>query len=205
MTRLVVATRNPGKLREIEAGLAGVPIGILSLAEFPAAPDVAETGGSYRENARLKAESACRATGLAALADDTGLEVDALEGAPGLTSGRYAGPEQDPRANVAKLLEALRDLPDGRRTARFRCVLALAEPAAEGAGAPPAVTFHEGVVEGTIVREPRGTGGFGYDPVFLVTGTGRTMAELSSAEKNRLSHRGRALASLRTALERRRR
>jgi XTP/dITP diphosphohydrolase len=165
---------------------------------------VAETGSTYAGNAGLKADSACRHTGLAALADDTGLEVDALEGAPGVVSGRYAGPEQDPRANVARLLRALQGVPDAGRTARFRCVLALAEPAGGGPGTAPGVAFYEGVVEGTITREPRGNSGFGYDPVFLVSGTGRTMAELSFAEKNRLSHRGRALALLRDALEKRR-
>lgn len=215
LTRLLVATRNVGKLNEIRAALPGVEV--LPLDAFPGAPEVEETGDTFRENARLKAVSALRATGLPALGDDTGLEVDALDGLPGLHSATYAGPQRSAADNCAKLLAALEDVPDERRTARFRCVLALAEPA------PPAprifdlmpeqepgiihtgvenliqVTFFEGVVEGTIARAPRGAGGFGYDPLFLVTELGRTMAELSMDEKNRVSHRGRAVAALQSA------
>lgn len=216
LTRLLVATRNPGKLEEIRAALPDLEV--LSLDAFPRAPEVEETGDTYRENARLKAVSALRATGLASLGDDTGLEVDALDGLPGLHSATYAGPGRDFAANCAKLLAALADVPDAGRTARFRCVLALAEPG------PPAprifdlvpeqeagiihtgvenlvqVTFFEGVVEGTITRAARGSAGFGYDPIFLVTELGRTMAELTMEEKNRVSHRGRAVLALREGL-----
>lgn len=216
IVRLLVATRNAGKLSEIRAALPDV--GLHSLAEFPAAPEVEETGDTYRENARLKAWSALRATGIPAVGDDTGLEVDALDGRPGLHSATFAGPQRDFALNCRRLLEALAEVPDERRSARFRCLLAVAEPA------PPAprifdlmpeqeagiihtgaenliqVTFFEGVVEGRIAREPRGAEGFGYDPLFVVEGLGRTMAELTLEEKNRVSHRGRALAALRAWL-----
>jgi XTP/dITP diphosphohydrolase len=219
--RIVIATRNPGKLKEFLAALAdipGPPIEFLSLEQFPGVPEVDETGATYRENARLKAEAAVVATGLPALGDDSGLEVDALGGAPGLLSRRYAGPDGDTRARNEKLLLALTDVPDDRRTARFRCLLALVEPEPVGAGEtgilaapddpmrpfdnpiPLRITYAEGVVEGTIAREPRGDGGFGYDPLFVVTEGGRTMAELDTTTKNRLSHRGRALARLREML-----
>ncbi len=200
---LVVATRNPGKLREMEAGLrrfAGPGLRVRSLGEFPGAPDVEETGRTYVENARLKAESAFRATGLPSLGDDTGLEVDALDGAPGLHSGRWAGADQDPGRNMAKLLAALDGIPAERRTARFRCVLVLvtesSDPGAAPAAADPEIAVVEGVVEGSILSAPRGGSGFGYDPLFLVRGTGKTMAELSLEEKNSLSHRGLALRTL---------
>lgn len=200
MTRLVVATRNPGKLAEIESGLAGLdpPLEIVSLLDFPEAPEVEESGATYHENARLKALAALSATGLPALADDTGLEVDALHGAPGLHSARYAGPACDSRANVARLLAELGGLDAGERTARFRCILALALP-----GPVPGsveVEYREGVVEGEITTGPRGESGFGYDPVFLVEGMGRTMAELSGDEKNAISHRGRALQAVNALL-----
>lgn len=218
--RLVVATRNPGKLAEIAAVLTDLELH--TLAEFPGAPEVAETGETYAENARLKAESALFATGIAALGDDTGLEVDALDGRPGLHSAHYAGPERDSAANCARLLAELADVPDERRTARFRCLLVLAEPAAtspmeRGIVPDPEdplahldlaptvdVRIFEGVVEGRIARTPRGASGFGYDPIFVVGDTGRTMAELTPAEKNTLSHRGRALAALRADLAARR-
>lgn len=200
MTRLVAATRNSGKLAEIMAGLAALdpPLEILSLADFPDSPEVEESGSTYHENARLKAVAALRSTGLPSLADDTGLEVDALDGAPGLYSARFAGPECDPKANIRRLLADLESLEAGDRTARFRCVLALAMP-----GPVPGsleVEYCEGVVEGTILPEPRGRSGFGYDPVFLVGGTSRTMAELTADEKNAISHRGRALQALQVRL-----
>lgn len=200
MTRLVAATRNAGKLSEIVAGLTGLdpPLEILSLSDFPDAPEVEETGSTYHENARLKAVAALRATGLPSLADDTGLEVDALNGAPGLYSARFAGPECDPQANIRRLLADLDGRDPAERTACFRCVLALALP-----GPVPGsleVEYCEGLVKGTILGGPRGTSGFGYDPVFLVEGTGRTMAELTGEEKNAISHRGRALQALQARL-----
>jgi XTP/dITP diphosphohydrolase len=193
--RLVVATRNPGKLVEIADALAGFepPIVLSALSEWADAPEVEETGDTLRANARLKAASALAATGLPSLADDTGLEVDALGGAPGVHSARYAGPAGDARANMARLLAALDGVPAARRTARFRCVLALAVPG-------EAVRFVDGVVEGDILDAPRGHHGFGYDPLFRVAGMDRTMAELTTAEKSRVSHRGRALAALRPFL-----
>lgn len=189
-SEIVIATRNEGKFREMVSGLelfGGPSLRFRSLAEFPDAPDVSETGATYVDNARLKAESAFRATGIASLADDTGLEVDALDGAPGLHSGRWAGADQDAARNMEKLLSELRGVPDVRRTARFRCVLVLSAPE---------VTLVEGVVEGRILTAPRGGHGFGYDPLFLVEETGKTMAELSLDEKNRLSHRGKALKAI---------
>jgi XTP/dITP diphosphohydrolase len=198
--RLVLATRNPGKLAEFRAALADLepPVELLDLAEFPEAPEVDETGATLVENARLKALSALLATGLPALSDDTGLEVNALGGAPGVHSADYAGPAANAAANQAKLLEELRDVPVGGRGARFRCVLALALPGP----APGTVEceFVEGVVEGEIALAPRGAKGFGYDPLFVVESTGRTMAELTLEEKNALSHRGRAARPLRELL-----
>jgi len=193
--RLVVATRNRGKLVELADGLGGFepPMLLSPLSDWPNAPEVDETGDTCRENARLKALSALAATGLPSLADDTALEVDALGGAPGVHSARYAGPEGDPLANMTKLLDALAGVPPGRRSARFRCVLALAEPEGE-------IRFVEGVVEGHLLTERRGNAGFGYDPLFRVDGLDRTMAELTTAEKARVSHRGRALAALRELL-----
>ena len=218
LSRLVIATKNPGKLREFRAGLEGLAgFEILDLTAFPRAPDVDETGSTYAENARLKARSALAHTGLPSLGDDSGLEVDALDGAPGLRSARYAGPVADPAARIEKLLEALEDVPDGKRTARFRCVLAFVEPEPLGSGEtglvtapddpmapldtpiPVRFTFIEGTLEGRIAREPRGEKGFGYDPVFVLE-DGRTLAELDLAEKNRVSHRGIALARLREIL-----
>jgi XTP/dITP diphosphohydrolase len=182
----LLATRNQGKLREITA-LAG-PEGfrVLSLADFPAAPEVEETGATFAENALLKARAACRVSGLLTLADDSGLEVDALAGAPGVRSARFAGEEHCDRRNNEKLLAALSRTPAAERTARFRCVMAIVVPTG-------AEYLTEGVAEGIIAPEPRGTGGFGYDPLFWLPGAGKTMAELAPAEKNRYSHRGQAL------------
>ena len=193
---LVVATRNPGRLRELADGLTGFdpPLRLSAVSDWPESVDVDETGATCRENARLKALAALAVTGLPSLADDTALEVDALDGAPGVHSARYAGPDGNPAANIKKLLQALEGVPDSGRTARFRCVLALALP---GFDEPEYV---EGVVEGVISRQPRGDGGFGYDPIFVVTDVGRTMAEISSAEKSSLSHRARALQELRRRL-----
>lgn len=183
---LVLATRNAGKTREVRALLAGVEV--LTLDDRPIEmPE--ETGETFEENAILKAEHASWVLGLPVLADDSGLEVDALGGAPGVRSARYAeGTDED---RYRKLLAALEPAED--RSARFVCVMALARP-----GAATIVT--RGTCEGTIARAPRGDGGFGYDPVFLVDGA-RTMAELSQAEKNAISHRGAALRAMATHLE----
>jgi XTP/dITP diphosphohydrolase len=189
---LVVATRNPGKLREVAAILSelGQAVRIRSLAEFPNAPETPETDRTFEENAIQKARAAALATGLPALADDSGLEVDALGGAPGVHSRRAAGEGASDADRIAWLLERLEGVPPDRRTARFRSVVALALPSPDGT--VQVETFH-GSVEGRILDAPRGSGGFGYDPVFLVVELGRSMAELSLEEKNRVSHRARAL------------
>lgn len=160
---------------------------------MPGATLPAETGATYRDNALLKARAAARLTGLPALADDSGLEVDALGGAPGLFSARYGGPGLDDAGRCARLLAALRGVPEGRRTARFRCVIALVDPR----GGEHVV---EGVAEGRIAEAPRGGGGFGYDPVFYYPPLGRTFAELTDTEKAEVSHRGRAARALRQLL-----
>lgn len=191
--RLVLATLNAAKGREMAALLGDVPFEVRTLTEFPMArlPEEGET--SYRDNALLKARAAVRLTGSLALADDSGLEVDALGGAPGVLSARFGGPGLDDAARCRRLLEALGGLPTGRRTARFRCVIALADPR----GREHVV---EGVAEGVIAGAPRGAGGFGYDPVFVYPPLGRTFAELSAAEKNEISHRSIALRAARRIL-----
>ena len=186
---------NRAKARELVALLGDVPFALRMLADYPgvAAPEENET--TYRGNALLKARAASRLTGEWSLGDDSGLEVDALGGAPGLYSARYGGPGLDAAGRRTLLLEALRDVPADRRTARFRCVIAIVDP--EGHD-----SIVEGVAEGTITREPRGTGGFGYDPLFYYTPLGQTFAELSDAEKSDVSHRGRAAAQARRLLTR---
>ena len=192
---LVLASGNRGKAREIGALLAPLGWTLLNQSDLGVA-EVEETGATFLANALLKARHAATATGRPALADDSGLEVDALDGAPGVRSARYAGGGGD-AANVAKLLEALRGVPPARRGARFRCVLALVRSPDDAA---PLIA--EGVWEGAIAEAPRGANGFGYDPVFLVPGLARTAAELDPAEKNARSHRGQALARLAAALAR---
>lgn len=182
--RLLIATHNPHKLDEILVLFARPGLTLLSMRDFPALPDVVEDGETFDANARKKAQELARATGLWALGDDSGLEVDALGGAPGVYSARYAGEPVSYAANNAKLLAALAGRAD--RRARFRCVIALADPA----GGCRTV---EGRCEGTIAPAPRGAHGFGYDPVFIPDGHDRTFAELDPAVKNRISHRGAAL------------
>ena len=193
MKKLVVATRNPHKVRELSELLAGEGVELVSLADFPGAPAVAETGEDFRENAVSKALAAARHTGLTALADDSGLEVDALDGAPGVRSARFAGPEATDAANNRKLLELLAGVPREGRRARFRCVLALADP--DGT-----VETVEGRCEGRIAEAPRGQGGFGYDPLFEEPQTGLTFAEMDSRTKHRYSHRARAAEALKPLL-----
>lgn len=192
--RLLLATRNPHKAREIGEMLRGLPIRLTTLEEFPGISEVEEDGATLEENARKKAASPARESGLWALADDTGLEVSALEGAPGVRSARYAGPDCDYAANNKKLLAELRGVPARRRGAVFRCVMALTGP--EGR-----TILEEGRLEGRIVGRPRGKNGFGYDPLFLVLSKGKTLAELSAAAKNELSHRSLALRKIRSHLE----
>lgn len=195
MRKIVLATGNPGKVREFNAVLTGLEVEIVPQSAF-AVPEVEETGLSFVENALLKARNAARHTGLPALADDSGLVVDALEGAPGIYSARYAGPEADDRANIAKLLAELGEIPAEWRGARFHCALALLRHAAD-----PMPLICQASWEGLITFEPYGDGGFGYDPVFLVPSEAQTAAELDPAVKNRLSHRGQALAQLAQALK----
>ena len=183
--KLLVATRNAGKVREVRVRVAGLDV--LSLDDVPSMPEVEETEDTLEGNARLKALAAARASGLWTVADDSGLFVDAMGGAPGVWSARYApGSDAD---RIRKLLRQMEEVPEGRRGAAFRCVLALASPSGE-------VREARGECRGEILRAPRGTGGFGYDPVFLVPELGRTMAELTLEEKGRISHRARALVAL---------
>lgn len=197
--KLVLASGNPGKLAELRDLLGNAGIDLHAQSEF-GVDDAEETGLTFVENALLKARHASRATGLPALGDDSGLCVDALGGGPGLYSARYAGSHGDSAANIAKLLDALRDVPEMQRSARFVSVLAFLRHADD-----PQPLIAEGVWEGRILTAPRGDGGFGYDPVFFdpdLFGPGRGMgaAELDAALKNRISHRGRALAQLRDKL-----
>lgn len=183
LMEIVAATRNKKKLAELRR----MGIALRGLDDFPACPEVEETGSTFAENAILKAQAVAHCTGRPALADDSGLEVYALGGAPGVYSARYAGPQATDSDNVRRLLDELEILPEGQRGARFVCVLALAYP--DGA----VVTF-EGTVEGRVGRKPVGFNGFGYDPVFYPEGTDKTFAQLPPEEKDSMSHRGRALA-----------
>ncbi|KUK81361.1 MAG: Non-canonical purine NTP pyrophosphatase [Pelotomaculum thermopropionicum] len=185
--KLILATRNPNKVREISELLSSHEIKVLSLDEFPNMGDIEEDGNSFRENAQKKAAVVCAETSKITLADDSGLEVDYLEGAPGVLSSRFAGADKDDQANNKKLLELMSGVPAELRTARFKCVMAIAVP--DGW-----VYTAEGACEGIIAEEPRGHGGFGYDPLFYLPDYGRTMAELDLETKNRISHRSRALA-----------
>lgn len=186
---VVVATGNPGKLREIERLLADLGISVLAQSEL-GIEGAEETGTSFVENALIKARHAATATGLAAIADDSGLVVDALGGRPGVRSARFAGEHADDDANIDKLLTELADVPDERRAAAFHCAAVFVKPG----DAPPVIAG--GHWPGRILRERRGGGGFGYDPVFFDTELGRSAAELSPAEKNARSHRGKALRAL---------
>jgi len=194
MKELVVATRNRGKLQEIRALLAGVVDKVHYAADFADFPETIEDGLTFQENALKKAREAMLFTGLPALADDSGLVVDLLDGRPGVHSARFAGEGAGDAENNRLLLEELNGIPVGRRQAAFVCVLAFVTP--EG----PEQVF-SGRVGGTILTAGRGDGGFGYDPLFLVDGFDRTMAELSLQEKNAISHRGQALQHFRAFLE----
>jgi XTP/dITP diphosphohydrolase len=189
IVELLVATTNFHKLDELGILLSDIDVQVVALRPEQQPPQVAEDGDSFLANARHKALSIARWSGRAALADDSGLEVDALGGAPGVRSARYAGAAQNDRANIAKLLMALSDVPVARRTARFRCALVVAGP--DGA-----TIDATGACEGLITEAAFGAGGFGYDPVFYFPPLGRTFAELSSPEKNRVSHRAKACAAL---------
>jgi XTP/dITP diphosphohydrolase len=187
--RLVLATRNAHKLAELGEILSGAGLDV-SLEALPdAAPDVVEDGLTFAQNAVKKARSAAEATGLPAVADDSGLCVDALNEMPGVLSARWAGSGKDDAANLALVLDQVRDVPESQLGAHFACAAALALPGGED-------RVVEGRVDGVLVREPRGSGGFGYDPIFLPEASDRTTAEMSSAEKHAISHRGRAFRAL---------
>ena len=188
--QIIIATRNPHKFRELTALLAVPGIRWRSLAEFSRVSAIREDGKTFEANAGKKARLTARATGCLALADDSGLEVKELRGAPGIRSARFAGRHGDDRANNIKLLKQLESMPMSRRQAQFRCVLALASPT-------KILKMTKGVLRGRIAREPAGKQGFGYDPIVLVPRLHRTVAQLSSAAKNRISHRARAAAKMR--------
>ena len=187
--KVVLATRNQGKIRELSALLAPLGVTVVGLADFPDIGEIPETGDTFLENARIKARAVCRATGLVSLADDSGLCVDALSGAPGVYSARYAGENATDAANNAKLLAALAHVPDPARTCRFVSVVVAASPDGRELAA-------EGAWEGRVAASPSGEGGFGYDPLFFDPTAGQTAAELTPAAKNARSHRGKALAGL---------
>lgn len=195
MQPIIIATTNPGKAAELGAPLAALGLRALTLADFPHLPEIAETGSTFEENARLKAAATAEATGLVSIADDSGLLVDALQGAPGIYSARYGddwellpGESRDGR-NIRKLLAAMERVPEPMRQCRFASALVCARPAG-------AAICASGFWEGLILREARGSGGFGYDPVFLDPDLGKTAAELTREEKNARSHRGRAITAL---------
>jgi len=181
--KLILATRNQHKIKEIKKILANQQIEILTLKDFPDVPEVEETGKTLEENAVLKAKAVYNATGIPTLADDSGLEVDVLDGAPGVMSARFAGPGCSYKDNNLKLLSLLKGIPEERRGASFRCVVALALSSDD-------IRVVEGRVRGFITHKEIGENGFGYDPVFFYTELGRTFAELEPEDKNRISHRG---------------
>ncbi|MEP7018673.1 MAG: RdgB/HAM1 family non-canonical purine NTP pyrophosphatase [Actinomycetota bacterium] len=193
MRRIVLATRNAHKVAELQAILGDVIFGldleIVGVDEFPDVEDVVETGVTFAENATLKAVAVAQATGLPALADDSGLAVEVLGGSPGVFSARWAGTHGQDRANLDLLLAQLTDVPDEHRSAAFVCAAALAMPGGS-------VVVREGRMPGTLAHEPRGSNGFGYDPILVVEGDSRTAAELSTQDKNAISHRGMAFRAL---------
>jgi XTP/dITP diphosphohydrolase len=188
--RLVLATRNAAKLEELRRILAPlVPVEVLGLSDVPAYPEVPETGATFEANALIKAREAAARTGLPAVADDSGLAVDALNGMPGVLSARWAGHAASDASNLRLVLEQIEDVPDERRGAAFVCAAVLVTPG----GVERVVA---GTVTGTLLRAPRGSNGFGYDPIFLPAGGTRTTAEMSPAEKDAISHRGKAFRAL---------
>ncbi|HEY8823052.1 MAG TPA: XTP/dITP diphosphatase [Dermatophilaceae bacterium] len=197
MRRVVLATRNAHKVAELKAILddviSGLDLEIVGVDEFPDVEDVVETGVTFAENATLKAVAVAQATGFPALADDSGLAVEVLGGSPGVFSARWAGIHGQDRANLDLLLAQLSDVPDEHRSAAFVCAAALAMPGGS-------VVVREGRMPGTLAREPRGSNGFGYDPILVVDGDSRTAAELSTEDKNAISHRGKAFRALATDL-----
>ena len=195
MTRLLLGTSSEKKIAELKDILAGLPLTLVTPADVGLTLDPEETGTTFEANARLKARAFATASGLPSLADDSGLEVDALGGEPGVYSKRYAGTHASDADRISFLLRKLEAVPEGRRAARFRCVIALATPLAE-------IGTVDGTCEGRIAFAPRGSNGFGYDPIFELPDRHKTMAELKSAEKHAVSHRGRAGAAARSLIER---
>jgi len=191
--KLILATKNQGKLAEMQELLADLPFELASLAAYPQLPEIEETGESFAENAAIKAETVMLATGELVLADDSGLEVDALGGRPGVYSARFAGPGRGDKANNQKLLSELAGVPKEGRTARFRTVVAVAAPGRKTA-------FAVGCVEGLITGEEQGDGGFGYDPLFYLPAADKTFAQMTPQEKNKISHRAEALAKAKEVL-----
>lgn len=185
MRALLLATTNRGKLKEFRTIFADLPYQVLSLKDIKLDMDVEETGTTFRENAELKALTYAHASGMLSLADDSGLEIDALGGAPGVYSARFLRPGASYEERFRVIFEQLRGLPMAQRTARFRCVITVAEPGGDHRSV-------EGTIEGVIAEAPRGENGFGYDPIFLVPELGKTTAELEPEEKHRISHRGKA-------------
>ena len=194
--RLLVASRNPGKIREFQRMLAGTGIEAIGLDDAGVEEEIEETGKTFDENARLKAVGYARASGELTLADDSGLEVDALGGEPGVRSARFGGPGLNDSDRTGLLLENLDSINGWQRQARYRVVLALAGP-----GVPDGVITTEGTVEGAIAHQPVGEGGFGYDPVFWLPDRARTMAQLSASEKDEISHRGVAMRKMIAVIE----
>lgn len=195
MRKIVLATNNPGKVREINEMLAGYDLSVVSQSAFNV-PDIEETGLTFVENALLKARNACLHTGFPAIADDSGLEVDALKGAPGIYSARYAGQGATDEANLQQLLDDLREIPQAERTARFQCLMVYLRHPHD-----PTPLIFQGTWEGRILDAPRGENGFGYDPVFFVPTHNCASAELEPDIKNSMSHRGQALRALVAALK----
>ncbi len=191
---IVIASRNRGKIAEIIRIFHDLPFRFTTVGDYPEVPEIEETGSTFAENARLKAVEVARRTGQWALSDDSGLEVDALGGRPGIHSARYAGPKASDEENNAKLAAELDPVPDGKRAARYRAVLVLASPDGR------IVAEADGACEGHIGRVPKGTAGFGYDPLFVLPDLGQTFAELGLEIKNRISHRAQALERLRDKL-----
>lgn len=189
MESVLIATKNRGKAKEFENLFYTKGLAVKTLLDYPELEDVEETGSTFEENAILKAETIAKSLGVRVIADDSGLEIDALEGRPGVYSARYAGLEKNDENNIDKVLDELQGVPDSDRTARFCCALAMAEPGKE------TVTVF-GTCEGRILGERRGTNGFGYDPIFFVETKGKSMAELASDEKNQISHRANAIRKL---------
>jgi XTP/dITP diphosphohydrolase len=192
--KLLIATANPDKRSELEKMLEGLPVEVVSLEDYPDAPEVVEDGATFAENAEKKAREVAIFTGLHTVADDSGLCVDALNGAPGVLSARYAGPGGSYRDVCRKVLRLMRNVPNAQRRAHFECHIAFSDP--EG----NIVIRANGVCEGTITRQERGSRGFGYDPIFLYPPAGKTFAQMLPQEKNKVSHRARAMAQFREKL-----